>query len=419
MHINMTRWLRFSLALMVLGAAIHSEQVFGMFDFRGWYLGLAMSAIVLVGRFRITAPMLLSSLVIVIPSMLALFQGFYDTWKPFLIFSFFIFLLSYADALVRSLGHEAIIEVFAKACLFHACFVLLNQVLYIVSPERSIQLFGDIDPISFLTRARGLLIEPSEAALYLSPALIYYFLKRDYLQYLIVFLAMVVTFSSLTYMAIALAVVLVILMRRLRPMSAFTLGMVALILFVAAVTSPQIADRVDTIARIDMRDPDFENYNSSVATILMNSIVAVDSLFGSAFLGVGFGNFEYGFNMYAEQYFPSKYIGEGLFWNRNTGGSLLVRAVAELGLLGLATIGYVLYRLGRAYLALRKFPRDKEGLVARQAYVVSAIVVFAICLLRKDSLTNVHMLVLIVGTLRLPLESTHRLVPTLDGARAL
>lgn len=407
MHLSRNKALQFSLALMILGVGLNYEHFLWVFDFRGWYLGWILSIPFLARYLRLYGSILLFVLALTIPSAIAFAAGSYTSSKSIFTLAFFLFLLVYAKTLVKVVGHEAIISVYAKLGVVHAIFLILNETIYLASHSLSFAVFGETESMSLVTRATGLFLEPSEAALYLVPALVYYFIKRHYALFSVIFVAMIATFSSLTYIALVLSLLLAMYLRRASLANLSLSILLVFFIFAAATTSPQIVARVDTIFNVvDAWDLDFNSYNSSIATVLMNSLVAKDSLFGSNFVGIGFGNFEYAFNRYAGDYFPAGYDGEGLFWNRNTGGSLFIRVAAELGGVGIAILVYVLYRLLKAYHAVRRSSIDKlaHG-VGQQVYIISSIVIFVICLLRKDSLTNVHLFIFLVGALMLPISS--------------
>lgn len=295
-------------------------------------------------------------------------------------------------------------RVYANVGLILAGFVILNEILFLAAPALAYAIFGPTEVTGFLTRAKGVFLEPSEAALYLLPPLVYFYLKRRYAPLVTILIATLVTFSGLTYISLSMALLMIIYLDKGKPLKFLLLPIFALLIVLVASSSPQIVQRVDDIVGLNISSEiNFREMNSSLATIVMNAMVAMDSLVNSYFLGIGFGNFEYGFNQNAWMHFPAGYVDEeGMFWNRGTGGGLLVRVTAELGVIGLATLAYVLYREIKAYAALRGLPShgsDNYGDV--QAYVITSIVMFVVSLLRKDALTNVHLFIFLAGALML------------------
>lgn len=403
MRVSKKKYLEVCLGLMILGVGVNFPGLVGMGDFKGWYVGWLLSVPVLVRHFKIDAALLLLVTAIAIPSALAFWGGAYASPKGVFTAGLFVALVIYARSLVEYLGGEVIMRVYAKWGLVLAFFVLLNEMTYIASPALSVTLFGAGEAVSsFVTRASGLFLEPSDAALYLTPPLIYYFMKGQRRWFLVVLLAMLATFSSLTYAAAVLSILLIVYLRA----SAVNFAVSALaagVVIWAAASSPEIMDRAATVASVvGGTELDFYSYNSSVATIVMNSLVARDALLDTHMLGVGFGNFEHAFNAYAPNYFPEAYSGEGLFWNRATGGSLVIRVTAELGAVGVVIVALVLYRLFRAYYVARRLAWRAPGRAEAQSFVIATVVIFVICILRKDSLTNIHLFIFLLGALMLP-----------------
>lgn len=396
------QWLKLSTALMVFGVGINYEEALTFFDFKGWYIGWFLSIVLLLGRFRLTKNMLFIATAVMFPTVFALLMGNYsDSNKGLFVFVLFTFMMIYARALVRALGQEAIVRIYAKVGVLFSVLIWINELLYVISPAISKSVFGYTEAVGMMTRGQGIFLEPSEAALYLTPALAYFFFKRDWHYSLLVFSAMLMTFSSLTYIAILLCFLLFSLNRKLNFLNFAALNLTIAIVAVAAVATPQIIERFSMLAGVTGNTSiDFQNYNASVASVIMNAVVAKDSLLGSNFIGIGFGNFLYGFNTYAASYFPPGYSGEGLFWNRETGGSLLIRVTAELGVIGIAVVFYLLYSLGKSYASVRQRNRTAHAITAEmRAYIVTAIVMFVISLLRKDSVTNVHLFIFVMGAL--------------------
>ena len=405
--IKNTLALRTCLALMVLGASINVTQSLGVFDFRGWYIGFIISLLWLIKYFKLNTSIVLVALGVAIPSLSAYVGDLYSSPKVIFTIGFFLFLLMYAKAMVDALGYSSIMRIYAYMGLILAGSVIVNEIAFVVTPALSAEVFGQTESLGFLTRATGFLQEPSEAALYLLPPFIYFLQRKKYALLAFILLASLLTFSTLTYSSLAFGFLLIIYMDKRKPLKILLLPLFALGITFVASFSPQIMARVHDVLGLRLfAGVDFRDMDSSLATLVMNAMVAKDSIINSHFLGIGFGNFEYGFNEYAWLHFPPGYVDEeGLFWNRATGGSLLVRVTAELGVIGLVTIAYVLYGQIKAYAFVRGLPRQKMSYYTDvQAYVVTSIGMFSICLLRKDALANVSVFIFLAGALMLQIR---------------
>lgn len=403
MYFSKVKALYLCTALMIIMVSVNFENALGDFDFKGWYIGFLLSIPLVIRNLRLTSSTVSLIIVIAIPSISGFVSGSYVSFKGLFTSFLFISLVIYARALIVLLGYENLIRLYAKVGLILAIFVILNQCLYIVSPNLSYTIFGVTEITSIFTRAKGLFLEPSEVAIYLTPALVYYSLNRHHKYSSIILVAMIATFSTLVYFAIVLSFLFISYLLRVSASNWARFAIVGALLFAVATTSEQIVSRFDSVARfMSASSIEFEDYNSSIATVIMNSIVAKDSLFDTYFLGMGFGNFEYGFNLFAKNYFPAGYDDTwGLFWNRNTGGNLIIRLTAELGIFGILLMLYVLVRAFKAYFHCRSKGIDGEFVCSRnlQAFIISAVVILLICLLRKDSVTNVHLAIFLVGML--------------------
>lgn len=311
------------------------------FDLRFWYLLLLAGVIILLISNRIYLPIELKylTLYLIMHSALVFLVvgklGFFTYLQIMLFLTTTLILYS----LIRYIGLIQALKVFELGAIILSMFIIFENIAHALYGIN----FYATELIGPFVKARGILREPSEAAILISPAILCTLIWKEKLKTIVLVAGVVFSFSALAMISMiaAFGLYMVFSFKRGHYISSFFFAVLILgasILVILLI--PTFQSRVDSallapdvVASSDADINDYKNLNGSVATLVLNSQVATLSLLSTYGFGVGFGNYRSAFNDFAPSIIDIGSI-EGLFYNRNSGGSLLVRSIAEMGFWG-------------------------------------------------------------------------------------
>ncbi|KFI22826.1 hypothetical protein [Nitrosococcus oceani] len=314
-------------------------------------------------------------------------------------------------SLARTVTPDGFIKAYYKAALIISWSVLLEQLLYQLWPGIGDTVIYDYMPLydemGFMIRAHGLMMEPSQLALVIPPAL-YLSLEQKSKKGILLFSAALV--SSMSMLAFIGAIVaLFIYFSRERKIGfrslAVFLGALIVGLSIVIVSDP-VKDRIAAISKaasyiskdMPMVKELHRELGGTVGALMVNFRAALMALIETGGLGVGLGKFGVAFDEYVywewgitKQEVKEKY--NILFHNVETSGSIFLRSVAELGVLGILL--WILTALWMskiiAFIWKRDMPDGGDSGIRRKA-IAMAFIIMIPYILRKDGYFNIYLL---------------------------
>lgn len=297
--------------------------------------------------------------------------------------------------IARNINLNELARIYINISILIAGSVLFEQMVFIIAGYNITNaLFLPLGGIDFgyvegeLLRSQGLLYEPSQVGLLLSPA-IYLALKlRKKWAAFLILAGIIGSLSSLAFIGLIIAVVLAnFSVKRLVFLFPFIFVFV-----IAAIQVPAVESRVEkaTFAFFDkgldsLTREDLSNLGGSVGTSTANLVVASYGLADSPLIGHGLGSFAILFPEYLEEGIP----GAGSLKNiqPGQGKSLFVRILFEFGLIGLAA---VLVFFSTKWVALFKMYRESEDGRLRAYWATTVIVFFLVYMIRKEAYVSFY-----------------------------
>ena len=403
--------------LLVLAVLFSGWQLSGNFiyfhDIRGWYFPAAVMFLLFLFRDRIYAPKKSLALFMAgIAGSSALTATLYHTnpAQTLIQMTAFALVVTFAYSIMRTLGHELLNTALLDAAVIIAVSVVCHELLHIIKPGLGQLVFGGRNQkLGFLVRAKGLLGEQSWGGIFLGPPTFVALRRKSRARHILLAAASALTFSLLTYISLLLAYGMYFLTVERKPKGrrkGFTVskrvivaGVALLFLFIVGFNAAPITERIkaglysaglfSVVNNGGATMTEFYKMAGSVATLTVNSLVAISAIKGTHGLGVGFGNFEQAYRDFSPAFMPLGYNGNGLFYSAFGGGSLWIRAAAELGLAGLVALVLLHYYAVRRYMKLasdrkRKSPGQMDYMTA----VGLGIIIMAVYCIRKDVWIN-------------------------------
>lgn len=341
----MTIKLRSILFGVILLAAFTERIVLGGvlagFDLRTWHILLLVSTMIVVMKGKLAIPIEIKYIF----SFLVLHSLFVflvvGELGLFTLVQIVLFTLTTTSlySLVRYNGITQTLKAYQLAGIFLSVFIIIESLLYV--------LFGifiyNTALVGPFIKARGILSEPSQAAVLIAPAILSTLVWKQRVRTGLLLMGVILSFSSLALIAMISSFVIYaifIFTRNRYKFSVIPAILIAIPFILIFSAIPTVQSRLegsilsaDIIASGSGDTGDYQALGGSVATLALNSQVAAESLFNTYGLGVGFGNFRLAFEKYGSKIVDINSV-EGVFYNQTGGGSLLIRSVAELGILG-------------------------------------------------------------------------------------
>ena len=405
----------FASILLLIGLLVDLVQIpdafWGLYDFRLWQLilGILVAMTLLSGRLHISKV----DIYIVCILTAHTFLIFLVSDSPFVSILVqlcaLLVLFFCLRAAIRTMIGARVLDVYLLAAVVLAVSMFGEFTLAAVLPEFADNtIYQALErhpgPYGFV-RAHGLMMEPSQASLILPPATFLALMSRRYLLVWMFILAIVISFSALTYMGLAAALtVYVYLTQKVRAL--WIAGVGIAILPLAYLVDP-VWERIVLAMRLpeyvvmtaaDARTIQQDLMGSLGSLVLAVRVAIVD--FGSNFyLGAGLGNFSAGAEHVVGGFSSSavRDLSEStaLFTKVNSGGGLLIRILGEFGVLGALAIIFFVLRVAASLSDARNLVIS--DLRFRADWRVQMIGLFAIVffpyLVRKDIYLSIYLLV--------------------------
>jgi len=186
-------------------------------------------------------------------------------------------------------------------------------------------------------RFESIFTEPSHCITVLMPSIYYYLKKGTKLEAFLCFAALILTVSSVGYMAFAV-LVLINSKVKFKQIALTTIPAVALF-FAAYFYIPMFTVRIDdTITSIVKRD--VSSVNLSTYALVSNMFVAVKSFISDPLLGHGLGSHQLSHARYIGSVVGIESFQDDMDINAKDANSLFLRLLSDLGLMGLIGVFY-------------------------------------------------------------------------------
>jgi hypothetical protein len=306
---------------------------------------------------------------------------------------------------VKYLGADGVVQVYYYCALVFAMSLLIEEAIYIGAPSLRPMLYAILRnngaTVGPLLRASGFLAEPSQAGVLLTPAIYLAAARQKRSDLTILGFASALTFSSLALMSLVVTALITLRLGMWRLKMRWLV--IATCMLAGVALLPPIQSRFGALymgvaivasgALPTMRD--YLTFGGTVATLVLNALVAVHAVWATHFVGVGFGAFSDAFSLYAGGLIDLTTAGGRLFYSQRGGGSLFVRILAELGVVGAALIVWAISRVNLCVRRVREHSRWDASylrLPSVQGFVLG-VIVCSVYALRKEAYFDWNFLV--------------------------
>lgn len=394
----------------LLSDQFQAHNVLNSRDLRMWQFFVAVLGFLLLcgGRLTLPRPFLTATLLVVAHTFLVtLISGVFEWFMAlqiFLVGGCFVVLYSALKALPVS----RLPELYLLGATLVAWSIIFEQVLHVVAPALAESTLYTVinkqDGPFGLVRAHGLMMEPSQVALVLPPAIYICLVQQRVRLTLFLVFGSYLTFSGLTLIGLMAATLVYVLMTR-----GFRWQMVAVGVVVAALAmaAPPVRERVVATGKAtalitSQQSFDerlyFESLRGSVGSLAVATLISASAFTRNYTLGTGIGLLGTEGERWLEDVSTSDTdsLRENttLFAKVDTGGSLLLRLIGEFGLLGIVVIVVGLRRWVRSLARLRHACRVDRGWRTDWRVQVLGLVLVLIVpyVVRKDGYLNIYLL---------------------------
>lgn len=375
------------------------------YDLRIWQGILLMMGLLLLSLEKIVSPSVLGLLASTIVAHLAvsaaiqgrLFGQSVVQLTAFVVGSVLVY--SY----IRYIGIAGVLRIYYISAIIISLSLLAEELVFLTYPTALSPYYdffrfaGQIGPF---VRATGLLGEPSQAGILVTPALYLCLVRRKYWALALILGATVFTFSTLAFLAALIIAAIFVLTTGLARQKIWLL-VISLTLISSVFLLPTFQARITPITSApsvllqgDTELEDFLPLGASFATLAMNSLVAFHAMRDTYLVGSGFGSFQDAYRRYSPLIADVDSI-IGFFYNKIGGGSLLLRIATETGVLGLALVGFGFMNGFKALLLGKRVsgsvPGSSGGLYLQGLSL--GLIILLTYLIRKDQYFNFNFLV--------------------------
>lgn len=362
------------------------------FDFRMWQVSLFVIFLVLLSDKSVFFPkkILAVFVLIVLHSIAVTVVNGVLPWftivQIILVFSTLTILYS----LVRSIGIDRVLDIYFKAACLLAVSVFLEEFSYLFFAY-NIRHAGFVGPF---IRASGLLTEPSQLAVLVAPAILYGLIYNFRVLVFLLVISVIISFSSLAYVAVLVTFFLYFIFLegggRRSWVKRIVLSLSFVIMLAGVISSPNVQKRLgqlslacNLLGNKNATLAEYQKAAGTASTLIFNTNIALMSIENTYGLGVGFGSFRVAFNKYSGDLIDLDGIG-GPFYNRSSGGNLLIRSLAETGVIGVSALLLLLLLVSVRY---KKITSEDLPFCLKQRLCISSgtfLIVLVVFLLRKD-----------------------------------
>ena len=261
----------------------------------------------------------------------------------------------YFDSICDGEDKFALFQFYLQVAIVIALLVIAQQLGYILHIQKLYdltwifkrQLFTTTD--DGMLRASSFFTEPAACAIAMAPGMyvsIHTLLRREttfynYYEAIILLLGYVLTYSSVGYISIGIALILFAAEYRINYKAWLAIGFMILAVVAIYIKVPAFKMRVDDTVNI-VQNNNIEDENLSSVTIVANQKVAAKTFFSSKGLGTGIGSYRLDYDKYISQVVNTFSL--RLKLNREDANSLFLRTLAELGVFGILGIAFFLLK---------------------------------------------------------------------------
>ena len=399
----------------LLSDQFQAHGVLNSHDLRLWQFFVAVLGLLLFswGRLLVPRAVVAATLLVSLHSVAVVLIG--GVFKWFMAVQIALvagsFLVFYSA--LKALPVSRLPEIYLWGARLVAWSIVCEQLLHVVAPALAestlYAVMGKWDGPLGLVRAHGLMMEPSQVALVLPPAIFVCLVQRRLQTALFLVLSTYLTFSGLTYIGLlAVALVYLLIAQGIRWQMVVAGALVAAL----AVAAPPVKERVVATGKAAALIADgqsfdgqayFEALRGSVGSVAVATLVSASAFSRNHMLGTGIGLLgtegERWLESVRSEDTASLLKDTKLFAKIDTGGSLVLRVLGEFGVLGVV-IGILGLCLGISSVRrLRRIVRfDRNWRTDWRLQVVGLFLVLLIpYLVRKDGYLNVYLLLPLAG----------------------
>lgn len=312
------------------------------------------------------------------------------------------------SALRQGVG-ERVVWIYMTCGIIVAWSVIVEQLLNIAVPSFAgktiYALLKKWPGPGGLVRAHGIMMEPSQVALIVPPALFLALMSGRRWVAILLGVSGALTLSGLTYIGMLIASAIYVVTRRKGQVA--TLSVAAVLAALAIFLVEPIRDRVEATLKVPAVmdfsgaiDPRLvhQELGGSVGSVALAARVSWQGFQANSLMGLGIGNMRMAGEQFLRTLSPGDVRGlsesTSLLVKVDTGGSLILRIMAEFGVFGLIGVLYGIFRTGTALRRIRALCSRSPSWIAdtRTQIIGMAIVVIWTYMIRKDGYVNIYLL---------------------------
>lgn len=316
------------------------------FDLKFIYLIVMVNSglLVFVNKFLLNKELSLAVLVYFILGIFSVFffqnkidRVYFQIFGIFLMGSYFYTFFRYVNI--------SYIDIFKKYCVCSYYLSLIGILFFLVFIITGIDISFELTKLPFYgypdssesLRLRSIFLEPAHFAGISLPALYYYLVhfKRRKRNFLVIFIALILTFSTIAYVGIALAIIISLRNQSTILKKIVIASFIGVSMYYAYVKINDFSLRIgDTYALFFLGGKEDTPINLSTYTLYSNFFVTFNVLRDSPFIGHGIGSHPISYNNYIGN-IPLLQMSE---LNKEDANSLTLRILSELGIVGLLMV---------------------------------------------------------------------------------
>lgn len=248
---------------------------------------------------------------------------------------------------------SSVIRLYINGAKYLSIFIIIQYVAYVLNIKFIYDLrwlvYEQLEPVTQgVYRASAIYREPSQCALILCPFVflsIYSLIgrHRGCLKYrinkgvcVLGLVGIILTFSSIGYIGLVISAIIIISEYGINYKTVVLLLGIILLLFIMFQFIPLFRERIiDIFCLLSENGSDFNNYNISSQTLIVNLKVAVKSFVDTFGFGAGIGSHPISYDKYIDDLGFSDIMFQ---LNKEDANSLLVRIISELGVIGVLIV---------------------------------------------------------------------------------
>lgn len=286
----------------------------------------------------------------------------------------------YFDTATHDADKHVLFDFYLKIALIMSLLVIVQQLAFILKIEKIYDLSWLFKRQLFAKtmegnlRASGFFAEPAACATAMTPAMyiaIIDLIRKNttcykYHEAVLVLLGYILTYSSVGYISIGIALILLATEYKINHKAWLAIGIMVLVIIALYTKIPSFRIRVDDTLKI-IQNGTIGNENLSSVTITANQKVAYKTFLESHGFGTGIGSYRIDYDKFINQVVNSSFL--TLRLNREDANSLFLRITAELGILGILAIVVFLIK----YRVKENFTPEKSMSNALLLYILTRL----------------------------------------------